>query len=272
MKKHFESGARLASPCSTLPGGRGLRNAFGKHVALAALLLPIVVVSIPLSAFAQTSGVQAVEDSVDTAAYEPDNKTQGNADFDVDGGGNVSANSFAGDGAGLTNVNAVTAERLSSNPPDCGAGFAATGIQQNGNAQGCFDVVTETDLDVALECQQGMSAFGDWCIDDSINLDLVDAEDAISACIGEGKMLCPLEAIHACDVVNFMSAGGQTTSCGDATDTPGNTTIITSTFCGDELNGTSLNDLVIYDGADNSARCEDDELAQYFCCSTRLER
>jgi hypothetical protein len=207
---------------------------------------------------------------------------QVNDTFDVDGAGNVTANSFSGDGSGLTNVNAetantantadsaFTASRLSSNPSNCPGGRAAAGINQFGDVEGCFDVVTGPELNNKLACQPGMSPFGDWCIDNILNTDQVDAEDAISTCISEGKMLCPLEAIHACDVVNFMS-GGDNATCGNITDEAGGT-IITSTFCGDTRNGTSLNDLVIYDGTDNSARCEDGELAQFFCCSTRLDR
>ena len=67
--------------------------------------------------------------------------------FAVDGNGNVAATSFAGDGAGLTGVRAVTATALTPEPPNCGAGFAPTGIFAQGNAEGCFDVATQAELD-----------------------------------------------------------------------------------------------------------------------------
>jgi hypothetical protein len=61
---------------------------------------------------------------------------------------------------------------------------------------------------------------------------------------------------------------GNTNTCGPVTDQVG-TTLITSTFCGDVDNGTSINDLVIFNGGTNSAICEDGATAQYFCCTSR---
>jgi hypothetical protein len=66
--------------------------------------------------------------------------------FDVDGSGNVVANSFTGSGAALTGVVAATASALAANPGDCTAGNSPLGIAASGAAEGCFDVTTQTEL------------------------------------------------------------------------------------------------------------------------------
>lgn len=69
--------------------------------------------------------------------------------------GALSATSFSGNGAGLTNVaaatavqadNATTANALGTNPANCAAGTAALGVAANGAAEGCFDVATQGEL------------------------------------------------------------------------------------------------------------------------------
>lgn len=66
--------------------------------------------------------------------------------FDVDGSGNVVANSFTGSGAALTGVVAATASALAANPGDCTAGNSPLGIAASGAAEGCFDVATQAEL------------------------------------------------------------------------------------------------------------------------------
>lgn len=84
--------------------------------------------------------------------------TTGGVSFEVDSAGNVSAASFSGSGAGLSNVAAVTATTattantantaaaLTSNPANCAAGQAPLGITSNGSAEGCYDVATQAEL------------------------------------------------------------------------------------------------------------------------------
>lgn len=66
--------------------------------------------------------------------------------FDVDGSGNVVANSFTGSGAALTGVVAATASALAANPGDCSAGNSPLGINASGTTEGCFDVATQAEL------------------------------------------------------------------------------------------------------------------------------
>lgn len=76
----------------------------------------------------------------------PSAATTGGPSFEVDSAGNAFATSFTGSGAGLSNVAASTAAALSTNPTNCGAGFAPLGIAANGNAESCFDVATQGEL------------------------------------------------------------------------------------------------------------------------------
>ena len=66
--------------------------------------------------------------------------------FDVDGSGNVVANSYTGSGAALTGVVAATANALAANPGDCSAGNSPLGVTAFGAAEGCFDVATQAEL------------------------------------------------------------------------------------------------------------------------------
>lgn len=72
--------------------------------------------------------------------------TIGGTTFDVDGNGNVVANSFTGSGAALTGVVAATANALAANPGDCAAGNSPLGVTASGAAEGCFDVATQAEL------------------------------------------------------------------------------------------------------------------------------
>ena len=61
----------------------------------------------------------------------------------VDGAGNVIGSSFAGDGSSLTNVTAVS---LASAGTSCTSGQAPTGVDAQGNALDCQDMVTPAEL------------------------------------------------------------------------------------------------------------------------------
>ncbi len=65
---------------------------------------------------------------------------------DVDGNGNVVANSFTGNGAGLTGIVAATASALAANPANCAGGNSPLGITATGDAESCFDVATQAEL------------------------------------------------------------------------------------------------------------------------------
>ncbi|MBZ0114103.1 MAG: hypothetical protein K8J08_16685 [Thermoanaerobaculia bacterium] len=95
--------------------------------------------------------------------------TQGGSSFDVDGSGNVVANSFTGSGVGLTGVaadtattadsaaSATTASALAVDPQRCSATDAMSGILANGDPFGCIDVVDASELATQLATHSASS-------------------------------------------------------------------------------------------------------------------
>ncbi|TNE90432.1 MAG: hypothetical protein EP330_08025 [Deltaproteobacteria bacterium] len=71
---------------------------------------------------------------------------------------------------------------------------------------------------VSRSCPSGTSRVGAWCIENTEQANMT-WESANSACWAKGMMLCPLQALQACDT--RQPAGSQCTSVTDDT-TPGN--------------------------------------------------
>ncbi|MBZ0114106.1 MAG: hypothetical protein K8J08_16700 [Thermoanaerobaculia bacterium] len=270
--------------------------------------------------------------------------TQGGASFDVDGSGNVVANSFSGSGAGLSGVaadTATTASALAADPSRCNAGDAMNGILANGSPSGCLDVVsgaefqthkTSADHDARYAPLTGQQVTGNlniratpgstlsgvlidgasnlnfapamtvkgvievegavvnaisvdgvvlskcrydsqgrrwdevgiWCVDPTVR-SAETGPNAIEICHNKQAVLCPLEAIMTCDQANVGSSS--LNSCGTVTDSAGAMVIRTFGHDGDG-SGSAFNELLSYDGSDNSvAPVNNATTLPFFCCA-----
>lgn len=219
--------------------------------------------------------------------------------------GDLTAPNFIGNGAGLTNVaavtatqasNATTANALSANPANCGAGSAFLGVAANGTAEGCFDVATQAELNshrsagngdhdtrylrqtggtltgsltvnanlkvngvVEADCPSGTQRVGTWCIE-STSRGPSDYSESLFRCHVNGMSLCPLEAIMTCDDVEPSQTGG---SCGVVTDV--NLTVRTSSV--DLGSGSVYSRMIGFNGGGNTISVLDRDTPYiYYCC------
>lgn len=139
-----------------------------------------------------------------------------------------------------------------------------------GDAFHARDVFVGDDLDVAgaisSSCPGGMTFVAGWCIDTarSNNSAVQNFSAAMSFCHNAGKMLCPYDALLACDEINPSGA-----DCTSQLDN-GNAILWTSTR---HLNrepdfGESWRfNIACYDGDDTVDECFNTESHDYYCCT-----
>ena len=120
--------------------------------------------------------------------------------------------------------------------------------------------------DVRSACPSNMQRIGDMCIDVVQNAG-ADWFAAVTTCHNEGKRLCPLETIMACDALNADS-GVSTSDCHDITDGSASNRTWTSTLAGYTTGAfEGFSQILRYEG-DNDVDARDHaESNAYFCCT-----